>query len=359
MRVNVNYTTRMRKSYLFTTILSVQFLFAASYYCQVPTAGLVAHYALDGNALDSSPNGHDGINNGAVPFPDRNGMANGAMYFNGQQEIKVIDHPDFSFTNHIFAFSAWIYDQSGVNQNAPICGKMNQLDYDWEYSFRKTFANRSINPNVVAFNNWNLTGKKYPYLCLDNTISPNATCQSGVWEHWVATADGDSLRVYKNCVLQYTVGRDYTAGMGNGSGNFTIGSAGAYQEYWFLTGALDDIRVYSVSLTPNQVCALFNEKNDQTITEPEPIIKDDEAFVDVLIYPNPSTGAFSVRLDEELTGKNYLLEIRTQGGQLIFTKNLDENESNVDIGKDIPPGVYFMILKNDTVTTKPKRLVIH
>ena len=47
---------------------------------------LVAWWPLDGNAIDASGNGNDGLVLGPVPCADRFGVANGAMCFDGDPE---------------------------------------------------------------------------------------------------------------------------------------------------------------------------------------------------------------------------------------------------------------------------------
>ena len=44
-------------------------------------ASLLAHYALDGNATDSSGNGYDGVENGDPTYGD--GVENQAIYLDG------------------------------------------------------------------------------------------------------------------------------------------------------------------------------------------------------------------------------------------------------------------------------------
>jgi len=45
--------------------------------------GVVAHWAMNGNAHDTSGNGHDGIETNVVPAPGINGLSNQSLYFDG------------------------------------------------------------------------------------------------------------------------------------------------------------------------------------------------------------------------------------------------------------------------------------
>jgi len=68
-------------------ILSLLFLCFCLYeqsYSQVNlNAGLVAYYPFNGNANDVSGNNNNPVFNSATLTADKNGMANGAYYFNG------------------------------------------------------------------------------------------------------------------------------------------------------------------------------------------------------------------------------------------------------------------------------------
>ena len=60
----------------------------------VPSDGLVAWYPFNGNANDGSPNGHNGVVNGALLVPDRNGNQSSAYGFDGlNAQISLPDLP--------------------------------------------------------------------------------------------------------------------------------------------------------------------------------------------------------------------------------------------------------------------------
>lgn len=67
---------------------------------------LLVYYPLDGDVTDQSANGFDGINFGATPSEDRNGIQNGSMLFENDAYIDFPNQsalqPDFPFS-----FSFW------------------------------------------------------------------------------------------------------------------------------------------------------------------------------------------------------------------------------------------------------------
>ncbi len=72
---------------------------------------LVASYYFNGDAIDASGNGHDGSINGAAWVPDRNGDADKALSFDGNDYVLVSDHPDLRF-NQAFTITAWIREST-------------------------------------------------------------------------------------------------------------------------------------------------------------------------------------------------------------------------------------------------------
>jgi len=72
---------------------------------------LVASYYFDGNADDSSGNGHDGVINGAGWTHDRHGNPNSALNFDGNDYVLVSDHPDLRFSQAL-TITAWIKEST-------------------------------------------------------------------------------------------------------------------------------------------------------------------------------------------------------------------------------------------------------
>ncbi|MEJ2184484.1 MAG: hypothetical protein P8Z36_00940 [Gemmatimonadota bacterium] len=64
---------------------------------------MVAYYPFNGDAKDASGNGHDAVNFGAVPAPDRFGIANHAFAFDGHGQY-MITGTTFDFAERTVAF---------------------------------------------------------------------------------------------------------------------------------------------------------------------------------------------------------------------------------------------------------------
>jgi len=68
---------------------------------------LVTAYNFNGNASDTSGNGHDGTIHGASLVADRDGNPNRALNFDGNDYVLVSDHADLQFTQRL-TITAWI-----------------------------------------------------------------------------------------------------------------------------------------------------------------------------------------------------------------------------------------------------------
>ena len=73
-------------STLFALITTLGFSQAPSY---VPANGLVGWWPFNGNANDESGNGNNGTVSGATLTADRNGVANQAYSFDGNDLIQI------------------------------------------------------------------------------------------------------------------------------------------------------------------------------------------------------------------------------------------------------------------------------
>jgi surface protein len=74
--------------------------------------GLVAYYPFDGNANDVSGNGRNAIGNATAPYPDRAGMMNGALRFDGLSSYVLIPENGLPSGTEPRTFSFWIKNLS-------------------------------------------------------------------------------------------------------------------------------------------------------------------------------------------------------------------------------------------------------
>ena len=131
----------------------------------VPTNGLVGYWPFNGNANDESGNGNNGTVNGAILTTDRNGNANSAYNFDGNNftRISVLDSPNLNLTND-FTISSWIngtsFESSGgtvrmiVSKAGDNVGNPNGYNYGiWGDESLTSYNIGSVNFQAQPFYN--------------------------------------------------------------------------------------------------------------------------------------------------------------------------------------------------------------
>jgi hypothetical protein len=78
----------------------------------------------------------------------------------------------------------------------------------------------------------------------------------GVWGHYCVTYDGGAVRVYRNGVFE---GQQATTGSANFTNGFMLGDWVGGVGYTF-NGSIDDVRIYSSTLSDTEVLALTNTR---------------------------------------------------------------------------------------------------
>lgn len=211
----------------------------------LPSAGLVGYWGLDGDALDSSGNGHDGVVYGAVPTVDRFGNPNKAYYFDGTNDYIAVTN-DGSLSPGSMTLSVWaridkIAQPPGGNATSFIGisedYKGHLIAYGQPYGSNAWFGTGNGSE-------WSCAGP-YRY-----TV--------GQWNHYVLTYDTQTLvqTLYANGVRAGT--ENSGLHMVYSYTNMVMGRH-AYQTAagWWFRGALDEVRLYNRALDTNEISALY------------------------------------------------------------------------------------------------------
>lgn len=196
------------------------------------TNGLTAHYPLDnGTALDSGPNGWDGVVNGATPTTNRKGAAGMALSFDGVDDVVDISGGPFTTTNAT-TVSFWV----NVPTNQPL----------------KYFI-RTSGGGIGLFTNGTSAGLA---ISLPSTSSASGAITLGGWHHLLGTYDGTTITVYIDNVLAGTMNHPgQISGTGSAGGPLVLGFFNS--AYW--QGSIDDLRFYDRVLTTAEIQTLYNE----------------------------------------------------------------------------------------------------
>ncbi len=213
----------------------------------IPTEGLVAYFPFNGNALDESNNGHNGIVYGPILAEDRHNNTDNAYYFDGVNDYILIDHSEYlNFTNNEFTISAWInlYDTLGSHY-AIVSKNTNYLQYGYLFEIAH---NRLI------------------IIICDGSPNDGSGQQSVEFEyknswHHVACVFSDPnnlVHIYIDGVIAFEDNSfEHILDNSGNNGSLSIGSwYNGDPHFW--NGMIDEVRLYNRVLNDAEILALFN-----------------------------------------------------------------------------------------------------
>ena len=210
--------------------------------------GLVAHYEFEGDADDSSGNDNDGEEFGGVSYVD--GVIGQAVSFDGVDDYIDVAHND-SLSPDILTVSVWvnIIEDNGI-VNMLLKGRWNGdlTNNQREYQLNTTYGN-------FYGEQWN------------NVYLLNPAVESE-WSLITLTYDKNSLRIYKNGLLDNSETFDDEINKPSNPESLTIGSAfgvengdlGTYQNA--LNAKMDDLRIYNRALSAEEIQTLYELGDD-------------------------------------------------------------------------------------------------
>jgi len=197
--------------------------------CAAPDQ-LVALWAMNNNANDTSGNTINGTISGATATTGQNGQANSAYQFNGASYIALPASTLLNLTTN-FSVSSWVKIDNSINPS------------NWSDIFAGPVGDLGVGINVSASGVGHLMMTKISTFDIARSTEP---VTKDVWVHLVAT--------YSTNTVAY-----YLDGQPNGStsisATFTPGTKriGSRMGSGFFKGAMDDLRIYNKVLSANEV----------------------------------------------------------------------------------------------------------
>jgi hypothetical protein len=274
----------------FTVILDAQ---VPSY---VPTNGLVAWYPFNSNANDESGNGNNGINNGATLTADRNGNANKAYSFNG---------------NNITT------SYSGISGNGA-----RTISF-WYNLSQNTSQTDMV--QMVGYGGSGLAGGSWG--CAIYCVTYDQSDGSNVL----------STHLYINGILQTSTTFTYNTGVVINTGKnspLIIGSANTPESYFY--GKLDDIGIWSRALTQVEITKLFNSSTTSAIEATNK--------VDIKVYPNPASTVINLETNTPFINADYILKDLL--GKTILSGKILNGNTTIEI-ENLSKGIYLLNVGGD------------
>jgi hypothetical protein len=355
---------------IFTLLFSLVFVSMAN--AQIPTAGLVGWYPLDGNANDLSGNNNNGTVIGATLTTNRFNQPDSAYYFNGNAEIDCGIAPSLNVDE--CTFSCWVYT-SIVNINYQTILAKYDVNYFGSYALSiygdhvNIWFTTSTN-GVVQFNS-------------AGTLAVNQ------WYHIAATHSvTGGTKLYINGIFDSQDPTQFNA-LQAPNDHFRIGAQGPFYPVPLANGRIDDLRIYNVALDQTGIYTLYNESEcNQTIydtvttnvtvydtlttnvtiydTVTTNITIYDTLYVSVTdtliinalltgvnppnntntirIYPNPTSSDIYIDYGNFALMAGYTLRIDNSLAQTIFTTPINQQQNLINLSGWSGTGTYFVYL---------------
>jgi hypothetical protein len=224
---------------------------------------LVAHWALDGDALDTSGNHYDATAHGNVAYTA--GMYGQAAQFHGNGDyLQVPNNPGMQLlAGTAFSVAAYVNTTSLNQQNVLIHGLGCSTWASWFLGVQGGEPDATLAPDSFVFGVRTSNGGAY--------TGVTAPATAGEWYHIAATHDGTTLRLYTNGEEQASVAAPLP--YNSTEDLYFGGDPGCSGRSWY-TGLADDVCIFSKAMSASQVQELASGSIPTWVKAEKPIPAD-------------------------------------------------------------------------------------
>jgi len=318
----------MLKHLLFLTI---PFTFNA----QIDSDGLIFYAPFSNSYSDASGNNIIMSNNGAVFTQDRDGVSNNAGQFDGDNSYVMLNqnNPLISSTN--FTITSWAkMTGAGGGNNSQNCIFEQRDDESTSAALSTILLMSSLSNNTALFlvrSSSTVNGALFQ-------VTFNAPTDGG-WHHYAGTKCDNSINLYIDGQLvgttAYTQTGDFTTSIDHVSIGAHHNTGGG--TYGAFNGNIDELRIYNKCLTSDEIRDIY--------TDNFVAIKELEKGIEFNVFPNPTSGAFSLQLPEK--NEASIVEVYDLIGNHVNTIKLDNTVSKLDLKINSSNGIYYLRVLND------------
>jgi hypothetical protein len=229
----------------------------------VPKDGLVGWWPFNGNANDESGNGNHGVVNGAILTSDRFNKANAAYQFDGQNDDIRISLASiankFAAASNI-SINAWVKTS---DKNGPLLSFREPAVFDLNIG---TLADIQTAPGRIG-----MIIRDDPTCCgLGNNVF-GSDISDDSWHMVTMTRNGQqngAINIYVDTVLVATSGQGQNGQLIFTPGQLSIGSEQNWVQFnyqtstdqEYLSGKIDEFRIYRKILTKEEIILLYGLK---------------------------------------------------------------------------------------------------
>jgi len=225
--------------------------------------------------FDSSGNGLTGDITGATWIEGKSGKA---LSFNGDSNFVLVPYSNHLNTD-LVSVSVWfrLPDEQYKTMDLVNFGKAVN---DKQSNYKIIIGSKGdIGFQISDESTWGIANRKDPI-------------PSGEWQHIVASADGQDLKIYWNGKLAATAAQPFPFTFAK-KYNFFIGTAN--EKYHYFKGDIDDITIFDKALDSAEVRKLYEEG----LLDPEPVptnTLEKSTNFSLSTFPNPFNPAINLKI---------------------------------------------------------------
>ncbi len=212
--------------------------------------GLVAHYPMDGDALDATDNDNNGAIENGVTFGE--GVIGQCAMFDGLDDEIVIPSTDTLKLEDSFTISAWAYPTGyETNTCSHILSKSNNDFYGGGRNYELDFCHSTD----FAVRDWSMSGGVIEGV---RTSDVNALNK---WYHIVGVYDheGHVQKIYRNGKLINTRSTVGDTDIVTNDSPLKIGYGEIASHFGHFIGKIDEVRIYNRVLTDGEISTLASQ----------------------------------------------------------------------------------------------------
>jgi regulation of enolase protein 1 (concanavalin A-like superfamily) len=235
--------------------------------------GLVGWWRLDDGAGTTAADSSDGGHNGSFITGNATwvqGKFGGALKFEGTAQVEIPDHADFHFEDAV-SIALWANPEAVQQTDSKFFCKQKSTYYPYAIQYNSNAA--------TIFANVSNASTQF------NT-KPSIANFPGEWAHLCSAYDGNALILYKNGLEVARV-----AGSGKIRQNtlsLTIGGRLGYTTSNNFQGMIDDVRLYSRALTPQDIALVMQGPPTVAASKPSPAVGAVDVLRDVVLNWAPA-----------------------------------------------------------------------
>ena len=211
----------------------------------------VGYYPFDGNADDESYNSHDGTTSTATLTTDRFGASNKAYSFDGGDNIRIDDDPEFDLTSSGTVAYWVLWDNTSLGFRRIVDKEVDTPRNGWT----TMWYTGSTNVGIEYWDNDLQRG---------GVRTDKTDWVTGSWYHLAYAWDEDGTSIYVDGVLDTSSASAPGIGLNTLStfiGNSSIGGGGHI-------GKLDDVIIKSQKLVATEIEDLYNMTKVHDLRDP-------------------------------------------------------------------------------------------